>query len=50
MLMRKFKTSLRFLGIFLLRILLGIVAGYLWLAGLLFNGKSYFITKVWTLL
>lgn len=36
---RKLKTGLRFLGIFLLRILLGIAAGYLWLAGLLFMGR-----------
>ena len=39
MFMQKFKISFRFLGIFLLRVLLGIVAGYLWLAGLLFMGR-----------
>ena len=36
---RKFTTGLRLLGPFLLRVLLGIVAGYLWLAGLLFMGR-----------
>ena len=36
MFMRKFKTGLRFLGIFLLRVLLGIVAGYVWITGLIF--------------
>ena len=36
---RKFTTGLRFLGTFLLRVLLGIVAGYLWLAGLFFMGR-----------
>ena len=39
MFMRKFKTDLRFLGIFLLRALLGIVAGYVWLTGLHFIGR-----------
>lgn len=32
MFMPKFKTSLRFLGILSMRVLLGIVAGFLWLA------------------
>ena len=36
MFMRKFKTALRFLGVFLLRVLLGIVAGYVWITGLIF--------------
>lgn len=40
MFMRKFKASLRFLGIFLLRILLGIVAAYAWLTGLAFMGRT----------
>ena len=31
MFMQKFKASLRFLGVLLLRTLLGIVVGYLWL-------------------
>ena len=31
MFMQKFKASLRFLGILLLRVSLGIVVGYLWL-------------------
>ena len=39
MFMQKFKASLRFLGILLLRVLLGLVAGYLWLAGLAFIGR-----------
>ena len=37
--MRKPKTGLRLLGTFLLRVLLGIVAAYLWIAGLAFMGR-----------
>ena len=40
MLMRKFKTYLRFIGTFLLRVLLGIVVGYVWLTGLAFMGRT----------
>ena len=40
MFMQKFKTDLRFLGIFLLRVVLGIVAAYLWIAGLAFIGRT----------
>ena len=36
---RKFKTGLRLLGTFLFRVLLGIVAAYLWLTGLFFMGR-----------
>ena len=39
MFMRKFKTGLRFLGTFFLRVLLGIVAGYVWITGLIFAGR-----------
>ncbi len=39
MFIQKFKASLRFLGVLFLRVLLGIVAGYLWLAGLAFIGR-----------
>lgn len=39
MFMRKFKTGFRWLGTFLLRVLLGIVAAYLWLTGLFFMGR-----------
>ena len=39
MLMGKFKTGLRFIGTLLLRVLLGIVAGYVWLTGLAFIGR-----------
>ena len=39
MFIRKFETGFRVLGTFLLRILLGIAAAYLWLAGLLFMGR-----------
>ena len=39
MFMRKFKTGFRLLGTFLMRVLLGIVAAYLWLAGLFFMGR-----------
>ena len=40
MFIRKFKTGLRFLGIFLLRVFLGITAGYVWLTGLAFMGRT----------
>ena len=40
MLMQKFKTSLRLFGTFFLRVLLGIGAAYLWIAGLAFMGRS----------
>ncbi|MCE2413220.1 hypothetical protein J4G07_04400 [Candidatus Poribacteria bacterium] len=40
MFMRKFKTGLRFIGTFLVRVLLGIVAGYVWLTGLDFIGRA----------
>ncbi|RKU32941.1 hypothetical protein C6499_02325 [Candidatus Poribacteria bacterium] len=40
MFMRKLKTGLRLLGTFLLRILLGIVAAYLWLTGLAFIERT----------
>ena len=36
---QKFKTGFRLLGTFLLRVLLGIVAGYVWLTGLFFMGR-----------
>ena len=39
MFMRKLKTGLRLLGTFILRVLLGIVAAYLWLTGLTFIGR-----------
>ena len=39
MFMRNFTTGFRLLGTFLLRVLLGIVAAYLWLAGLFFMGR-----------
>ena len=39
MFMQKFKTGFRLLGIFLLRFLLGIMAAYLWIAGLAFMGR-----------
>lgn len=35
----KFKTGLRFIGTFLLRVLLGIIAGYVWITGLAFIGR-----------
>ena len=38
--MRKLKTGLRLLGTFLLRVLLGIVAAYLWIVGLAFMGRA----------
>ena len=37
--MRKLKIGLRLLGTFLLRVLLGIVAAYLWITGLAFMGR-----------
>ena len=40
MFMRKLKIGLRLLGTFLLRVLLGIVAAYLWIAGLAFMGRT----------
>ena len=40
MFMRKLKTCLRLLGTFFLRVLLGIVAAYLWIAGLAFIGRT----------
>lgn len=40
MVMRKVKTGLRVLRIFLLRVLLGIVAGYVWMTGLAFMGRT----------
>lgn len=40
MLMKKFKTGLRFLGTLFLRVLLGIVAGYVWIVGLAFIGRT----------
>ena len=39
MFVQKLKTGLRWLGTFLLRIFLGIVAAYLWLTGLTFMGR-----------
>lgn len=39
MFMQKFKTGFRLLGTFFLRGLLGIVAAYLWIAGLAFMGR-----------
>lgn len=39
MFMQKFKTGFRLLGTFLLRFLLGIMAAYLWIAGLAFMGR-----------
>ena len=39
MFMKKFKTRLRCLGIFVFRVLLGLVAGYIWLTGLAFIGR-----------
>ena len=40
MFMRKLKAGLRLLGIFLLRVLLGIVAAYLWITALAFIGRT----------
>lgn len=40
MFMGKLKTGLRLLGTFLLRVLLGIVAAYLWITGLAFMGRA----------
>ena len=40
MFMQKFKADLQFLRIFLLRVVLGIVAAYLWIAGLAFIGRT----------
>ncbi len=40
MLTQRFKTSLRLLGTFLLRVLLGIGAAYLWITGLAFMGRT----------
>ena len=40
MFMRKFKTGLRFLGTLFLRVLLGIAAGYVWITGLAFIGRT----------
>ena len=39
MFVQKFKASLRFLGILFLRVLIGIVAGYLWITGSAFIGR-----------
>ena len=39
MFMQKFKTGFRLLGTFLVRVLLGIVVAYLWIAGLAFMGR-----------
>lgn len=36
MFLQKFKTSLRFLGVLFLRVLLGIVVGYLWMFAVAF--------------
>ena len=40
MFMPKFKTSLRFLGILSMRVLLGIVAGFLWLVLVAFISRN----------
>ncbi len=40
MFMQKFKTSLRFLGILSVRVLLGVVAGFLWLAFVAFISRN----------
>lgn len=45
---QKFKTGLRFLGILLMRVLLGVVAGFFWLAFLTFiaGGVGWIIQKI----